>query len=505
MPRINLSYQLSYQEDLVALHTASSIPKLPRGSYISEQEVAMGTLDVTTTPSTGIGFHDMNLASLKEHFGGELISPDDPAYEASRRVWNGMIDKRPALIARCTGVADVRLGIAFAHTHDLLVAIRCGSHNAAGHATCDGGLVLDLSPMKGIRVDAAGRRVRAQGGVLWREFDRETQVYGLATTGGAVNDTGIAGLTLGGGIGWLMGSYGLACDNLVSADVVTSDGEVITASATDHPDLFWALRGGGGNFGVVTSFEYRLHPVGPMLAGMAIYSRSQARDILRAQRDFSQAAPDPVASFIGLMTSPDGDPIVAVPMGYNGPLAEGERLLAPLRRLGTTLFDDIGPKAYVDVQKIFSSDAFPHGMARYWKSSFLKDPGDHVLDIALDYAAQMASPHSMILLYQVQGAASRVPPEATAFGLRDSLWNLDVIGQWVDAADADQHIRWVRECWAALEPHATGGVYVNHLGADEPERVRAAYGKNYARLVEVKQQYDPANFFRLNQNIKPVM
>lgn len=465
----------------------------------------MGTLDVTTTRGTGTEFQDMHIASLRAHFGGKLIGPDDPAYESARRVWNGMIDKRPALIARCTGVADVILGITFARTHDLPVAIRCGGHNAAGHATCDGGLVLDLSPMKGIRVDAAGRRVRAQGGVLWREFDRETQTYGLATTGGAVNDTGIAGLTLGGGIGWLMGSYGLACDNLVSADVVTAAGEVITASASDHPDLFWALRGGGGNFGVVTSFEYRLHPVGPMLAGMAIYPRAQARDVLRAQRDFSQAAPDDVASFIGLMTSPDGDPIVAVPMGYNGPLAEGERLLAPLRQLGTPVVDDVSPRPYVHVQQIFSPTAFPHGMARYWKSSFLKDPGDHVLDIALEYAAQMASPHSMILLYQVHGAASRVPPEATAFGLRDALWNLDVIGQWVDADEADRHIRWVRECWAALEPHATGGVYVNHLGADEPERVRAAYGKNYARLVEVKQRYDPTNFFRLNQNVKPAI
>jgi FAD/FMN-containing dehydrogenase len=465
----------------------------------------MGTLDVTTTPGTDTGFQDMHVASLRTYFGGELIGPDDPPYDAARCVWNGMIDKRPALIARCTGVADVRLGVTFARTHALPVAIRGGGHNAAGHATCDGGLVLDLRPMKGIRVDAAARRVRAQGGVLWKEFDRETQVHGLATTGGAVNDTGIAGLTLGGGIGWLMGSYGLACDNLVSADVVTAEGEAITASATEHPDLFWALRGGGGNFGVVTSFEYQLHPVGQMLAGMAIYPRAQARDILRAQRDFSQAAPDPVASFIGLMTSPDGDPIVAVPMGYNGLLAEGERRLAPLRRLGTTLFDDVGPKAYVDVQQIFSPAAFPHGMARYWKSSFLKDPGDHVLDIAIEYAAQMASPHSMILLYQVHGAASRVPPEATAFGLRDALWNLDVIGQWVDAAEAAQHIRWVRECWAALEPHATGGVYVNHLGADEPERVRAAYGRNYARLVEVKRHYDPTNFFRLNQNIKPMM
>jgi len=461
--------------------------------------------DAITLDGTEPMIDAADVTTFKQCLRGDLLCPEDAGYEQARRVWNGMIDKRPALIACCTGVADVVQGVGFARAHDMLVAIRCGGHNAAGHATCNGGLVLDLSPMKGIRVDAARRRVHAQGGVLWGEFDRETQVYGLATTGGAVNDTGIAGLTLGGGIGWLMGSYGLACDNLVSADVVTADGQVITASATEHPDLFWALRGGGGNFGVVTSFEFQLHPVGPMLAGMAIYPRSQARDILRAQRDFSQASEDQVACFVGLMTSPDGEPVIAIPMGYNGPLPAGERALAPLRRLGTKLFDDVGPRAYVDVQKIFDPAAFPHGMARYWKSSFLKDPGDEALDIALEYASRMASPHSMILLYQVHGAASRVHPEATAFGLRDALWNLDVIGQWVDDARAEQHIRWVRECWGALEPHSSGGVYVNHLGADEPERVRAAYGKNYARLVEVKQKYDPTNFFRLNQNIKPVV
>jgi FAD/FMN-containing dehydrogenase len=444
--------------------------------------------------------------AFRHRLRGSLIDPDDMDYEQARKVWNGMIDKRPALIARCTGVADVVASIAFARQHDLLVAIRCGSHNAAGHATCDGGLVIDLSPMKGIRVDAARRRVHAQGGVLWGELDRETQVYGLGTTGGAVNDTGIAGLTLGGGIGWLMGQYGLACDNLVSADVVTAEGQAITASESEHPDLFWALRGGGGNFGVVTSFEYQPHLVGQWLAGMVIYPRSMARDVLRAQRDFAQSAcPDQAISFVGLMTSPDGDPIVAVPMGYHGPLDEGERVLGPLRRLGTPLADDIGPRSYVEVQSIFDPAIFPHGMERYWKSSFLKDPGDHVLDIALEYADQMVSPHSMILLYMVHGVASRMPAKSTAFGLRDRLWNLDVIGQWTEPTEGEQHIKWVRECWGALEPYDSGGVYVNHLAGDEPERVRAAYGHNYDRLVAVKQQYDPMNVFRQNQNIRPTV
>jgi FAD/FMN-containing dehydrogenase len=395
--------------------------------------------------------------------------------------------------------------VKFARTHDLIVAVRCGSHNAAGHATCDGGLVIDLSLMKGIRVDSGKRRVHAQGGVLWGELDRECQVYGLATTGGTVNDTGIAGLTLGGGIGWLMGKYGLACDNLVSADVVTANGDVITASEEEHPDLFWALRGGGGNFGVVTSFEYQLHPVGQLLAGMVIYPRSEARDILRYHRDFSQSAPDEVVSVAGLMSSPEGEPVIAIPVCYCGSLAEGERVLDKLRHLGTPLADDIGPKSYVEAQSMLDPAAFPHGMERYWKSSFLKDPGDNVLDLAYEYASQMTSPLSMILLYLVHGAASRVSPQAMAFGLRDDLWNLDVIGQWLDPSEADQHTKWVRECWGALEPYATGGVYVNHLGADEPERVRAAYGNNYGRLVQVKQTYDPTNFFRQNQNIRPTM
>jgi FAD/FMN-containing dehydrogenase len=466
----------------------------------------MGDLHGTTTlVGKEIVLDQATVAAFKKSLSGELICPEDEDYEQARKVWNGMINKRPAMIARCRGVADVVQCVKFARTHDLVVAMRCGSHNAAGHATCDGGLVIDLSPMKGIRVDPGTRRVRAQGGVLWGELDRECQVYGLATTGGTVNDTGIAGLTLGGGIGWLMGKYGLACDNLVSADVVTANGDVITASEDEHPDLFWALRGGGGNFGVVTSFEYQLHPVDQLLAGMVIYPRSQAREILRYHRDFSQSAPDEVISVAGLMSSPEGDPVIALPVCYCGPLAEGERVLAKLRHLGTPLADDIGPKSYVEVQNMLDPAAFPHGMERYWKSSFLKEPGDNVLDLAYEYASQTTSPLSMILLYLVHGAASRVSPQATAFGLRDDLWNLDVIGQWLDPMEADQHIQWVRDCWGALEPHATGGVYVNHLGADEPERVRAAYGHNYDRLIQVKQTYDPTNFFRMNQNFRPTL
>ena len=464
----------------------------------------MATTHGTAVGSTGNVLDKTAIDAFKSSLRGDIICPEDESYEHARKVWNGMINKHPAIIARCTGVADVVQAITFARAHDLMVAIRCGSHNAAGHATCDGGLVIDLTPMKGIRVDPRQRRVHAQGGVNWGELDRETAVYGLATTGGTVNDTGIAGLTLGGGIGWLMGKYGLSCDNVVSADVVTADGKVITANEHEHEDLFWALRGGGGNFGVVTSFEYQLHRVDQLLAGMVIYPRSHARDVLRYHRDFSQSAPDEVVSVAGLMTSPDGDPVIAIPVCYNGPLAEGEKVLEKLRNLGTPLADDIGPRSYVEVQNMLDPEAFPHHMERYWKSSFLKEPNDDTLDMILEYANREISPMSMVLFYLLHGAASRVSPDATAFGLRDELWNLDIIGQWLEPSERDHHIQWVREGWNALEPYATGGVYVNHLGEDESERVRAAFGNNYERLVAVKQKYDPTNFFRLNQNIKPM-
>jgi FAD/FMN-containing dehydrogenase len=445
------------------------------------------------------------IQEFKCNLRGELIQPGDENYDEARQLYNGMIDKWPRLIARCADVTDVITAVNFGRENNLLIAIRGGGHNGPGLGSCDDGLVINLSSMKEIEIDRQTRTVRVGPGSTQGEVDEATHAFGLAVPAGIVASTGIAGLTLGGGHGYLSRKYGLTIDNLIEADVVLADGTLVTANELQHSDLFWALRGGGGNFGVVTSFEYQLHPVGQWLAGTVVYPRSQARDILRYHRDFSQACSDSTTTFAGLMTSPDGAPIIALPIGYHGPLAEGERVLAPLRRLGTPLFDDVGPKSYAEVQSIFNPAVFPHGMQRYWKSSFLKNPPDAALDIALEYADQMASPHSMILLYLVHGAASRVPSEATAFGLRDTLWNLDVIGQWTDQAAADQHIPWVRECWKALDAHSMGGVYVNHLGADEPERVRDAYGHNYARVVKVKQQYDPRNVFRFNQNIRPTV
>ncbi|HEX3418751.1 MAG TPA: FAD-binding oxidoreductase, partial [Stellaceae bacterium] len=416
-----------------------------------------------------------------------------------------MIDRRPALIARCAGVADVIAAVRFARTHELLVSVRGGGHNITGNAVCEGGLMIDLSPMKSVRVDPARRTARAEAGLTWGEYNRETQAFGLASTGGVVSTTGIAGLTLGGGLGWLMGKHGLSCDNLLSADLVTADGQFLTASAYQHPDLFWGLRGGGGNFGVVTSFEYQLHPVSPVLAGMVLHPMAKAREVLRFYRDYARNCPDALTAFAALMTSHEGDPVVAIVVGYIGDLAEGEALVAPVRKFGSPLADTIAPMSYVQLNQMFDA-AFPYGgVQRYWKSSFLKQLGNDVLEILIDRAATMRSPMSMVGFFHVHGAATRVDPNETAFGLRSDQWDYDVISQWTDPAESAGHIQWTREFWTAVEPFATGEVYVNHLDAEEGTRIRAAYSDNFGRLVALKNKYDPTNLFRLNQNIKPTL
>ena len=465
----------------------------------------MPGLHVITTAGADTMIEEPTVTAFRTRLRGELLRPDDPGYDEARKVWNGMIDKRPALIARCAGVADVVAAVHFARTNNLLVSVRGGGHNITGNAVCDGGLMLDLSRMKGVRVDPIKRTARAEAGLTWGEYNRETQAFGLASTGGVVSTTGIAGLTLGGGLGWLMGKHGLSCDNLLSVDMVTADGQFLTASPSEHPDLFWGLRGGGGNFGVVTSFEYRVHPVGPVLAGMVLHPMAKAKEVLRFYREYARSAPDELTAFTALMTSPDGAPIVAIVVGYIGPMAEGERLVAPVRKFGPPLIDTIGPMSYVQLNTMFDA-AFPYGgVQRYWKSSFLKHLGDDVLDILVDRAATMPSPMSMVGFFHVHGAASQVHPDETAFGLRDDQWDYDIISQWLDPGESAQHIRWTREFWTAVEPFATGEVYVNHLDAEEGTRIRAAYGKNYDRLVALKNRYDPTNLFRLNQNIKPTV
>jgi FAD/FMN-containing dehydrogenase len=465
----------------------------------------MTDLRVTTTGGTGAILEEAAVQDFAAGLRGPLLHPGDGGYNDARKVWNGMIDRRPALIARCAGVADVIAAVRFSRTHELLVSVRGGGHNITGNAVCEGGLMIDLSPMKSVRVDPLKRTARAEAGLTWGEYNRETQAFGLASTGGVVSTTGIAGLTLGGGLGWLMGKHGLSCDNLLSADIVTAEGEVLTASADQHPDLFWGLRGGGGNFGVVTSFEYRVHPVGPVLAGMVLHPMAKAREVLRFYRDFARTCPDELTAFAGLMTSAEGAPVVAIVVGYIGDLAEGERLVLPVRRFGSPLADTIAPTSYVQLNTLLDA-AFPYGgVQRYWKSSFLKQLGDDVLEILVDRAATMRSPMSMVGFFHVHGAATRVDPNATAFGLRDDQWDYDVISQWNDPGESAGHIQWTREFWTAVEPFATGEVYVNHLDAEEGTRIKAAYSQNYERLVALKNKYDPSNLFRLNQNIKPTV
>jgi FAD/FMN-containing dehydrogenase len=451
---------------------------------------------------------DETIAAFKTTVRGALLRPGDDGYDEARTIWNAMIDRRPALIVRCAGVADVINAVNFARTHDLLVAVRGGGHNVAGNAVCDGGIMIDLSPMKGIHVDPTTRTARAEGGVTWGDFDHETQAFGLATTGGVIPSTGIAGLTLGGGIGWLMGSYGLSCDNLLSVDIVTADGQLLKASASEHPDLFWGVRGGGGNFGVVTSFEYQLHPVSQVLGGMVIHPMEKAREVLQFYREFTRMAPDELSAFAALLTSPDGVPVIAIIVCYNGSLAEGEKVLQPLRTFGRPLADEIGLMTYTAQQHMLV-EGFPSGLQNYWKSNFLQSFSDDAIDTLIERFATVPSPTSSIAIEHISGAVSRVGEDDTAFNHRRSPYNLLIVGIWPDPQDNDAHIHWVRETWDAIQSFSSGGVYVNYLGqADDEgaERIKEAYGvAKYERLLELKKKYDPTNLFRLNQNINPLV
>ncbi len=470
----------------------------------------MADQQVTTTRGASLTtavLKESTIQDFKASLRGALLRPAETGYDDARRIWNGMIDKRPALIARCRGVADVINSVRFARTHDLLVAVRGGGHNVAGNAVCDGGLMIDLSPMKDVRVDSARCTASAASGLIWGEFDHATQAFGLATTGGQISTTGIAGLTLGGGWGYLARRHGLTCDNLLSVDLVTADGELLTASATDHADLFWGMRGGGGNFGVATSFEYQLHPVGSVLAGIVAYPIAKATETLRFFREVTGAAPDELASAIILVTFPDGTPVVAMVVCYNGPVEEGKRVLKPLRTIGSPLMDQINSMPYAAAQKLIDG-FYPPGLQNYWKSSLLTEISDKAIDTMVAHCARRPSPmcHGLIE-HQLGGAVSRVDHEATAFNHRDVQYSFMSIGECATSAEAPSCVRWSREFWAAMQPYSTGSVYVNYLGqeADEgPDRIRAAYGtEKYQRLVALKNKYDPTNLFRLNQNIRP--
>jgi FAD/FMN-containing dehydrogenase len=448
---------------------------------------------------------DIAISELSIRFSGQLLTSADAGYDEARRVHNGLINKRPLLIARCHGVADVVDAVKLARSLNIEVAIRGGGHNVAGRATIDGGLMIDLMPMKGIHVDPESRTARAQGGVTWAELNRETQLHGLAVTGGVVSSTGIAGLTLGGGLGWLMGKYGLALDNLRSVELVTAEGEVLRTSKDEHPDLFWAVRGGGGNFGIATSFEYQVHPVGPIImGGIVAHPFERARDMFRFFRDTTASLPDEMSVFGGLIHSPDGAKLSAMIACHCGSLEDGEKAVRPLKEFGPPVMDAIGPMPYSQLNGMLDV-SYPKGALNYWKSSFLRELSDDAIDAMIECFSVCPTPMGQLLVEHFHGAATRVGVSETAFPHRSDGYNLVVLSQWLQPEESDRCISWARQSYEQMQPFVGSGRYVNYLGDDEPGDVGiAAYGPNYGRLQEIKTKYDPTNFFHMNQNIKPL-
>jgi FAD/FMN-containing dehydrogenase len=436
--------------------------------------------------------------------GMVLLTAADSGYEEARRLHNGLIDKRPAVIARCRGTADIVLAVGLARSLGLDIAVRGGGHNVSGRAAVEGGLMIDLAPMKAIHVDSKARRAIAQGGATWADFNRETQLHGLATTGGVVSTTGVAGLTLGGGLGWLMPKYGMAIDNLISAEVVTADGKVVTASAEENADLFWALRGGGGNFGVVSSFEFMLHPVGPVIyGGLAGHPFEKAKDVLHFYREQTRNLPDEVMAFCGLVHAPDGSgtKLAALVVAHCGDLEAGEAALKPFKQFGPPVMDAIGPIPYSALNGMIDA-GFPKGALNYWKSSFLSELSDQAIDALVAGFAACPSPMGSMLLEHFHGAVCRIAADATAFPHRGESYNLAVLGQWMDPRLGEACVAWTRQTYDSLKPFMAERRYVNYLGDDDSGVEAQAYGANHARLQKVKAKYDPENVFRLNQNIR---
>jgi FAD/FMN-containing dehydrogenase len=472
---------------------------------------------MTTSTTTQVGYPSEEVTAMEiDGFRGQLITTDHTEYETARALWNGAVDRRPRLIARCSGAADVAAAVRFARDHDLEVAVRGGGHNVAGTASCDDGIVIDLSAMRAVRVDPTGRTAEVLGGALWGDVDHETQAHGLATTGGIVSHTGVGGLTLGGGIGFLMRKQGLAVDNLLAAEAVTADGSIVRASADQHPDLFWALRGGGGNFGVVTSFRFALHDVGPtVMAGPVFWAAEDTVDVLRFYRDFVAEAPDELGTVVRLGSVPPlpvipeqlhWRPAIAVACCYAGGVDDGARAVRVLRHFGSPLVDLLAPTPYVAFQGALNSTV-PHGWHYYWKATNLAELSDDVIAVIADQAYTAGSPRSYAAIFHMGGAVARVPDDATAYAGRDAPHTMSIDGVWLPHESGDHaaaETTWAREFLHALEPHRAG-VYVNFLDADDDAgRVREAYGDHlYRRLAEVKAKYDPDNTFHHNKNIRP--
>jgi FAD/FMN-containing dehydrogenase len=444
------------------------------------------------------------LEALTGTFSGTVLLPDDDGYDDARRVHNGLIDRRPALIARCQGAADIADAIGIARSSGLEISVRGGGHNVAGRAVADGGVMIDLAPMKGIHVDPAARTVRAQGGVIWSELNRDAHAHGLAVTGGAISSTGIAGYTLGGGLGWLMAKHGLGADNLIGVELVTADGETLNVDDESHPDLMWALRGGGGNFGVAASLVYRLHPVSTVTGGLIAHPIDAAPEMLRFYRDAVAGGSDDLTVFAGLVHAPDGSghKLAAMVVFHTGSPDEAERDLAPFKTWGTPLVVEVGPMPYPVMNTLLDA-AYPKGALNYWLSSFTTGLSDELIDAMAERFASVPSPMTVILLEHFHGAVTRIAPTDTAVPHRDEGWNLLLPSEWTDPAHTEANIAWTKDTYAALSEHFSGGRWLNYLGDDQDDAIRSAYGPNYDRLVEVKRRYDPDNVFHLNHNIVP--
>jgi len=473
----------------------------------------MPALTVRTTSGREATLARADVDRLAAELRGELLTPDAAGYDDARRIWNAMVDRRPAMVARCRGPADVVAAVRFARAHDLLVTARGGGHNIAGNALADGGLVVDLTPMRAVRVDPAGRTARVEPGATLAEFDAAVQAHGLATPVGINSTTGIAGLTLGGGYGWLSRRHGLTVDNLLAADVVTADGELVTASERERADLFWALRGGGGNFGIVTAFDFRLHPVGPeVVAGLIVHPFDDAARLLRAYRDAAKRAPDELTAWVVLRQAPPlpflapevhGQRVMVIAVMWSGDPARADEALAPLRAIGTPHADVVGPSPYTGFQAAFDPLLAP-GSRNYWKTHNFADLHDGLIDVLVARLGELPGPQCEIFVAHLGGAVRRVPEDATAYAGRDAEFVMNVHARWDDAAEDARHVAWARATYEATAPFAGGGAYVNFLTGDEGERVRSAYGANYDRLAALKAKYDPTNLFRVNQNVQPM-
>jgi FAD/FMN-containing dehydrogenase len=451
------------------------------------------------------------VGQLRDQVRGETITADDSAYEEARRVHNAMIDRRPRVIVRCSGTDDVAAAVNFARDGGLDLAVRGGSHSVPGFGTADDAVVIDLSRMQAVEVDPATRTARAQGGATWGAFNDATHAHGLATTGGIISTTGIGGLTLGGGIGYLSRGVGLSCDNLVAAEVVTADGKIVTAREHANQDLFWALRGGGGNFGVVTSFEYRLHPVGEIYGGPMLYELDDAATVLKFYRDFIRDAPEQLGGFPAWQIAPPlpfipenrhGEPFLIFIACWVGPIEEGEAALKPFHEVAPVVAEHVGPMPYPALNSAFD-DLVPAGLQHYWKANFVKELTDAAIDAHLKHGPKLPAVNSTVHIYPINGACHRIAPDATAFAYRDATFAMVIAGMWPDPAGNEANIAWVRDFYEATAPHSEEGGYINFMAADDQDRIRANYGNNYDGLVDVKRKYDPDNLFHLNQNIRP--